>query len=747
MGNLKDIIDISAKKGDPDHEVRFTSGKTICCEAFVDSRWVGRYWTPDGRIRFPYEKWDEDAFRIVVDGEELKGWEFISSEELPETERGQRHYAVELENETKPFTVRIHTLLDGTPIMVRYLEITNNSDQSVGLTDIGIWTGQLWPDTSIEHFPEHAKPGNIYTLGHGVGEGQQNEGKFLWKPLPYGTTVFACDLGVCYKAPFFIVRNEAQGEYFICHFAWSANYQIEFDCYPKGDTATNHSGDKFEDGEGRPLPAYAASLQFRVCPKADAALRVISAGETVTTPLVHLGHTEGSLDATVQTMHTHIRNSVLPARRAEHSFLIEYTVPGDQGYTASAFAQEGGGDEEIMLRQIDIAAAQGSEIFILDAGWWDVPGEWYPSKSRYPNGIGVLRDYAHEKGLLFGLYVEIECVRAYSTPDDVPVAKVATEHPDWIGPKYVIDLANPDAAAWVENELSRIYEEYGLDLYRLDFNPYTDPNLLDFVPLGNGRILTGQWLESERDGILENHWWRYYEAFYSICERLRNKFPHVITEQCAAGGGRNDLGVVACFDETYLTDGLAMPSVLINYCGQALGLPPEILLIAQEEGANHMVGCGQLNTTLRMTFSLGTPFTIQGIAPNLEEITPWRMQRCQHYRKIFKEFIRPLLPTCLIYHHAPISANTGFNSSGWFAMEFGAPDRSKGWALMVRIGRSESDTYLLVPRGLDRGRTYKVTFDSTAETAQISGWDLVSHGIAIRIESLMDSELILFEAE
>ena len=76
-----------------------------------------------------------------------------------------------------------------------------------------------------------------------------------------------------------------------------------------------------------------------------------------------------------------------------------------------------------------------------------------------------------------------------------------------------------------------------------------------------------------------------------------------------------------------------------------------------------------------------------------------------------------------------------------------APDRARGWCTVIRIGGAEGDTYLLVPRGLHRGRSYTVTFDSTGEVARVSGWDLVGGGIPIRLESLMDSELILFEAE
>jgi alpha-galactosidase len=80
------------------------------------------------------------------------------------------------------------------------------------------------------------------------------------------------------------------------------------------------------------------------------------------------------------------------------------------------------------------------------------------------------------------------------------------------------------------------------------------------------------------------------------------------------------------------------------------------------------------------------------------------------------------------------------------AMEVAAPDRTKAWATLVRIGSSHSDVYVFRPRGLDRGKTYRVTFDSTGETATMTGMELFRDGVPVRLESVMSSELLLLEA-
>ena len=703
------FADINVK---PEHEVRYTSGKTVHVEGLVEDRWVGRYWTPTGRINYPYQRWSEEAFRLEFKDDPSKdappislskGWKWVSGTEAPKTDRGARHFVVELSNSILAVTVKVHTLLDGTSVLTRWLEITNQTGKPLALTAVSPWAGRLWSKTDAKRLPPQGIDHN-FSLGYFTRQDQGFEGWLEWKPLPVGDTLVQGLLGQGFDDPFFILRNEARGEYFIGHLAWSANWHMGFECE--------------EDG-----------LRFRIGPSAELPQRVLSPGETIPTPAVHLGHVEGDLDAAVQAMHDHLRRTVLPARKAERSCLVQYSATGDQGYLANVFGDTAGMNEVNIRRQIDIAAAVGAEVFIVDAGWWDMPGDWVPSATRFPNGLEPIVEYAHQKGLLFGLYVEIERVNAWNVGTDIGTSKVAREHPDWVGPRAILNLTKPEVAAYVESELTRLIERYKLDLYRLDYNPFS----------------TDEGPSTERHGFTENNYWRYYEAFYGLFERIRLKYPDLILQQCAAGGTRNDLGTAGRFHETYLTDGLTMPQVLQNYSGQSLALPPEVLVIGFGEGSHGVNGSGHSDTNLRNMFTLSTPWMLLGVAPSLEELSPERRARYTHYVDLYKKSIRPILPVCRMYHHAPVSAKGGVTSIGWFAMEYTSPDRSKGWANIVRIGPSDSDTCHFKPRGLDRGKTYRVTFDSTGETVKQTGIDLVRYGLPVRLEAMMSSELLLFE--
>jgi alpha-galactosidase len=699
-----DFTDISVQ-ATPEHETRYTSGKTIYVEALQEGTWVGIYWAADGQINFPrgqfnFPYWqhrdpafelrikDDPASRTAPGALVSSGWEWVSDDERPRTDRGARHFVVNLSNAGHHLRLEVHTLLDGTPVLTRWLKITNISNRPVALTELSPWSGRLWREV------------NPFTLGYqrtGKGDAEGiSGGRIEWKSLPNGKTVVESREGNGYDDPFFILRSEAEGDSFIGHMAWTANYKMEFDC------AQDASDPR-------------AGLSFTIGPLAVNALRVIAPGETIRSPEVHLGHVAGDLDMTVHAMDDHLRQFVLPTRKPERSYLIEYSVPRDYGFlTADAF------DEPHLLKAIDLAAAVGAQLFIIDYGWWDVYGEWVPSPRRFPHGLKPLVDYAHKKGMLFGLYAEVEGGRGNWSQ-----SKLFKEHPDWFTPQNVLRLDQPEVAAYLESELLQILDKYKPDLYRQDFIP---------VPL-----FTYEGPSAPHDGFVENSYWRYYDAYYHMWERVHEKYPDLILQMCSNGGAREDLAMLQHFHETYTNEG-DLATILASYSGKTLSLPAEIL----EFGLHK---CGPLDTCLRATFALSTPWILAGPAPNVEELSPERRERFLHYAGLYKNFIRPLFPAVKVYHHAPVSARGGYSSSPWFAMEFTSPDRSKGWATIVRLRDSDSDIYRLWPRGLDPAKTYRVTFDSLGSAATVGGLRLIEEGLPIRLESVLSSELLLFEAQ
>ncbi|MCK5860963.1 MAG: alpha-galactosidase, partial [Candidatus Hydrogenedentes bacterium] len=692
-------------------ELRHVSGTMVYTEALIEDRWVGRHWSSDGTFKIGYEGFLQNAFVIEIDHQRLEaGWRMVSTEESEDAGKDTRHTVINLSHKGIDIDVAIHSYLDGTQIITRWLEITNTGDQAVALTDLAPWAGRLVTHQNFWATPNPPKRYEYpFALGYFSESDHSWEGRFKWHTFQEAEVLkIGCHKGQCYDDPFFIIRSEGTGQHLIAHLEWSANWDLNAEYHDDG----------------------ADTLVFRIGPWASEALRVIAPNETVKTPAVHFGLLAEDLDTTVQAMHEHIRRSVFPKRDAARANLIQYALPGDQGYLSQNFGDSSGYTVESIRKNIDIAAAIGAELFIMDAGWWDIQGDWEPSVSRFPDGLKPLSDYARENNMLFGLYGEIEKSSSAS--------RVGREHPEWIEwyePFPVLNLADPQAAAHMEKELTHIIEDFGLDLFRLDFNTPS-------FEVKEGKSFL-------RQGIEENNFWRYYDSFADIFQRIHEKYPNLILQQAACGGGRNDLATVRRFHENYLTDGSRLPFETQNYAGQSMAIPPENFIIAHGADGGGPTGHAEnFETNLRTVFTLSTPWIFAGtVAPDLDSISPHRLERYRHYVALYKEFIRPILPTSRVYHHAPISARGGVESNGFFAMEFFAPDRSRGWATLVRIGPSDTDVYVFKPRGLDRGKTYKVTFDGTSETVFVDGLSLVRDGLPIRLEILASSELLLFEMQ
>ena len=693
-----------------DGEVRFESGRLQYLEALVEGRWVGRYSTSGGRINWPFEVWKKDAFHLEIDGKHLTtGWQWVDAKELAQTDRGARHHVVTLERTDPKMRLKIHTRVDGTPVLVRWLEIENRSDRPFAITKIAPWSSRVWANPGVKYASEESVE-EPFRLGRFTRDDWASEGWFQWQSIQVGENIdLASEKGNGYDEPFFVLHNSLTGEHVIGHLGWNTNWEMALEC--KEDKPDVHPwGD---------VLARSYWLDVEIGPRAKDALRVLAPNESASSPAVHLGVVAGDFDTAVQAMHTHVRKSVRPKFPPVRAHLVQYLAPGDQGYMDA----HGRMDQGAIYKNIDLAAEVGSELFILDCGWFALRGDYQPHPERFPEGLDPVISYCRKKGLLFGIWTEPE--RAESS---TPLYK---QHPEWMLEKHNIDVTQPAAAAYVEQELHRQIQQYDLDLIRVAYDTH-------FTKEGG---------VTERHGVRENNYWRQMDVTYDIYRRTQEKYPHLVMQNCAAGIGRGGLGMAGLFHEGYMTDGLWMPQVVQVFSGRTVGFPPETYVIAHNAVREQLFGRpSNFDTYLRCQYTLGVPQILSGmIAPSVDKVSPQRIQSFKRYAELYKNFIRPILPVAKVYHHEPVNSRGGVESSPWFAMQFMAPDRSRGWATLVRIGQSGEPSYLFKPKGIDLGKVYRVTFDSSGDAVEIPGWQLARDGLAVRLETRTSSELLLLD--
>jgi alpha-galactosidase len=288
-----------------------------------------------------------------------------------------------------------------------------------------------------------------------------------------------------------------------------------------------------------------------------------------------------------------------------------------------------------LRRLADVAATVGVERFVLDDGWFGSRrddrrglGDWYVSDEAWPDGLSPLADHVNGLGIQFGLWVEPEMINEDS--------ELARAHPDWImatgdrlpgraRAQQVLDLARPEAAAYILGRLDGLLTEYPIAYLKWDHNR-------DLVEAGHqpeGRA-------GVRDQTL---------AVYQLLDELRRRHPLVEIESCSSGGGRVDLEILERTDRVWVSDCIdALERQRIQRWTN--------LLVPLELMGTH-VGTDVAHTTDRrhcLDFRAGTAlFGHFGIEWDLTQASPDDVTRLSEWVALYKE-LRPLLHSGTVVH-------------------------------------------------------------------------------------------------
>jgi len=335
----------------------------------------------------------------------------------------------------------------------------------------------------------------------------------------------------------------------------------------------------------------------------------------------------------------------------------------------------------------DAAAAIGAERYVLDDGWFGSRrddtrglGDWYVSADVWPDGLHPLVDHVTGLGLQFGLWVEPEMVN--------PDSDLARAHPDWMlqvpsrlprpaRHQQVLDLAHPEAYAYILERLDALLREYDIAYLKWDHNR-------DLVDAGHGRSGTagvhGQTL-----------------AVYRLLDELRERHPGVEIESCSSGGGRVDLEILARTDRIWGSDCIdALERQQIQRWTNLL-VPLELI------GAH--VGSGTAHSTGRrhaLSFRAGTAlFGHLGIEWDLREADDAQRAELAAWVSAYKD-LRGLLHTGTTVHADGVDPSHQVHGVV-------AADGSDALFAVVATATSESlPTGRLTFPGLDPDATYHV---------------------------------------
>ena len=187
---------------------------------------------------------------------------------------------------------------------------------------------------------------------------------------------------------------------------------------------------------------------------------------------------------------------------------------------------------------IEAAARAGCEYFVIDAGWyaernekwWESVGLWQPSRTRWgPGGLGGVLEAIRSRGMVPGLWLEIEVAGIHSPLKDKPDAWFMNRHGARVidHGRYLLDFRNPEVRAYADGVVDRIVGGYGVGYLKMDYN-------VDAL-LGTERDA-----DSPGQGLLEHQ-----RAYLGWIDGVHARYPALVIENCGSGGGRMDYAMLS----------------------------------------------------------------------------------------------------------------------------------------------------------------------------------------------------------
>ena len=300
----------------------------------------------------------------------------------------------------------------------------------------------------------------------------------------------------------------------------------------------------------------------------------LAPGETFYAPEVAISCAEG-LTALSHNYHKLLKDHVCrgPWRNKRRPILIN-------NWEATYFKFNG----EKILNIAKQASELGVEMLVLDDGWFGKReddcsglGDWFFNEEKMGCSLHDLVEEVNKTGMKFGIWIEPEMISEDSD--------LYREHPEWAfelpGRKAIrsrhqlcLDFSRRDVQDYIFDKIAAVIESANIEYVKMDFNR----SMHD--------IYTNAYEYQNQGKIL-------YECtlgIYRFLEKLLAKFPNLLLETCAGGGGRYDAGMLYYSPQIWASDNTdAIERLQIQY-GSSFGYPTSSLGSHVSAVPNHQTG-------------------------------------------------------------------------------------------------------------------------------------------------------------
>lgn len=429
---------------------------------------------------------------------------------------------------------------------------------------------------------------------------------------------------------------------------------------------------------------------------------LLESGQSFQTPEVVMNYSDQGLNKMSQNFHQLYRNRLVQGkhRDQERPVLIN-------NWEGTYFDF----NTDKILEMAAAASKVDLELFVLDDGWFGKRnddtsslGDWYVNEEKLPGGLEYLAEEINKLGLDFGLWFEPEMI----SPD----SDLYREHPEWAiqvenrestlsRQQLILDLSRRDVQDYIIERVSAILKKANISYVKWDMNrPMTEYGSLE--------------LESKRQREL-NH--RYILGLYRVLEEITSKFPDVLFESCAGGGGRFDPGMLYYMPQTWTSDDTdAVERLKIQY-GTSMVYPASSMGAHVSAVPNHQV---ERSTSLKMRYDVAS-FGNLGYELDITELNEEEIEAVKSQVNNYKE-VRSLVQFGDFYRlKSPFESN-------FIAWSYVSQDKEEvlaGFYQVLAAPNPKEEKVKL--KGLDPDADYK-----EVNSGEIYGGDeLMNYGIKV----------------
>ena len=403
-------------------------------------------------------------------------------------------------------------------------------------------------------------------------------------------------------------------------------------------------------------------------------------------------------------------------------------------------------NQEGMDQMMKDMSAMGGELFVMDDGWFGDKyprnddktslGDWTVCKEKLPEGIGGLLASAKKHNIKFGIWIEPEMANTKS--------ELFEKHPDWVlsqdnrplttgrgGSQVVLDLTNPEVQDFVFGVVDKLMTEY--------------PEIAYIKWDANAALMNygSHYLPNQKQSHI---YIEYHRGMNKVLERIRAKYPNLVIQACASGGGRVNYGFLPYFNEFWTSDDTDALQRIYMQWGVSNFYPSIAMASHVSANRNHQTG-RVLPLKYRFDVAMSARLGMEIQPKDMTDADKAFVGRAiAAYKKI-----RPVVQFGDLYRLV-----SPYDKKGIASLMYATPEKDKA---VLFVYKTEHFLNQLMPdvvlSGLDENKTYRIT-DLTPENEQkpsalngkvISGKILKEAGLSVAsaLRAEYSSLALLFE--